>query len=53
MSEPTIDQVRWTTADLEQMPADGTRYEIVEGELFMTRARSSPSKSLFRALPRA
>lgn len=38
MSDPTINQVRWTTADLDVLPDDGTRYEIVEGELFMTRA---------------
>lgn len=31
MSEPTIDQVRWTTADLAVLPDDGTRHEIVEG----------------------
>jgi Uma2 family endonuclease len=36
---PTIsDRVRWTTADLELLPDNGTRYEIIDGELFMTRA---------------
>lgn len=34
----TTDQVRWTTADLELFPDDGNRYEIIEGELFVTRA---------------
>lgn len=38
MSQPTTDRVRWTTADLELLPDNGTRYEIVDGELFMTRA---------------
>lgn len=32
--------LRWTTRDLDAMPDDGgwRRYEIVDGELFMTRA---------------
>jgi Uma2 family endonuclease len=31
--------VRWTTADIDLLPEnEGTRYEIVDGELFMTRA---------------
>ncbi|MEO1127670.1 MAG: Uma2 family endonuclease [Cyanobacteria bacterium J06639_16] len=30
--------VRWTVADLELLPDDGRRYEIVGGELFVTRA---------------
>jgi Uma2 family endonuclease len=34
----TTDQVRWTTADLELFPDDGNRYEVIEGELFVTRA---------------
>ncbi|MGL4618236.1 Uma2 family endonuclease [Chroococcidiopsis sp.] len=31
-------QVRWTTSDLELLPDNGNRYEIVDGELFVTRA---------------
>lgn len=31
-------QVRWTTADLELLPDNGNRYEIVDGELFVTGA---------------
>ena len=38
MSQTTTSQVRWTTADLELMPDNGNRYEIVDGELFVTRA---------------
>jgi Uma2 family endonuclease len=38
MSEPTTERVRWTTADLDLFPDNGTRYEIVDGELFMTKA---------------
>ncbi|HEY9655607.1 MAG TPA: Uma2 family endonuclease [Crinalium sp.] len=38
MSQSTTDQVRWTAADLELFPDNGNRYEIVEGELLVTRA---------------
>jgi len=31
-------QVKWTSADLELLPEDGKRYEIIDGELFVTRA---------------
>lgn len=34
----TGDLVRWTIADLELFPEDGKRYEIISGELFVTRA---------------
>lgn len=30
--------LRWTSADLEALPDDGKRYEIIEGELYMSRA---------------
>ncbi|PSF39369.1 hypothetical protein C7H19_00860 [Aphanothece hegewaldii CCALA 016] len=30
--------MRWTTADLELLPDDGSRYEIINGELFVTRS---------------
>jgi Uma2 family endonuclease len=29
---------RWTSADLELFPENGKRYEIIDGELFVTRA---------------
>lgn len=32
------DRVRWTTADLELLPDNGNRYEIIDGELFVTKA---------------
>ncbi len=35
---PRTDSVRWTTADLELMPDDGKRYEIIEGDLHVTTA---------------
>jgi Uma2 family endonuclease len=30
--------IRWTVADLELLPDNGRRYEIIDGELFVTRA---------------
>lgn len=33
----------WTVADLERLPEDGKRYEILHGELFVT-----PRASLLR-----
>ena len=35
---PASKQVRWTIADLEGLPDNGNRYEIIDGELFVTRA---------------
>lgn len=36
MNQPTTERVRWTTADLELFPDNGNRYEIIDGELFVT-----------------
>jgi Uma2 family endonuclease len=33
-----VEQLLWTSADLELMPDNGNRYEIINGELFVTRA---------------
>ncbi|MBD6618053.1 Uma2 family endonuclease [Komarekiella sp. 'clone 1'] len=38
MSQTTYEGVRWITADLELLPDNGNRYEIIDGELFVTRA---------------
>ncbi len=38
MSQSAPERVRWTSADLDLLPDNGTRYEIIDGELFMTRA---------------
>ncbi|KAB8320309.1 Uma2 family endonuclease [Tolypothrix campylonemoides VB511288] len=39
MSQTASEGVRWTTTDLDLLPEnEGTRYEIIDGELFMTRA---------------
>ncbi len=31
-------QLRWTSADLDLLPDNGNRYEIIDGELLVTRA---------------
>ncbi|HEY9650783.1 MAG TPA: Uma2 family endonuclease [Coleofasciculaceae cyanobacterium] len=38
MTPAMSEQVRWTIADLEGFPDNGNRYEIIDGELFVTRA---------------
>ncbi|NHC33682.1 Uma2 family endonuclease [Scytonema millei] len=38
MNLPITDRVIWTTADLDLFPDNGNRYEIIDGELFVTRA---------------
>ena len=38
MSQTATDRVRWTTSDLELLPESSNRYEIIDGELFVTRA---------------
>ncbi|MCS6958680.1 MAG: Uma2 family endonuclease [Pseudanabaenaceae cyanobacterium SKYGB_i_bin29] len=38
LSSPNHDLRPWVSADLELLPQDSSRYEIVEGELFVTRA---------------
>ena len=32
------DKLLWTSADLELLPDNGNRYEIINGELYVTRA---------------
>ncbi|MBV8885398.1 MAG: Uma2 family endonuclease [Chroococcidiopsidaceae cyanobacterium CP_BM_RX_35] len=38
MTQPITEPFRWTTKDLELLPDNGDRYEIIDGELFVTRA---------------
>jgi Uma2 family endonuclease len=38
MINPVTTTMRWTTRDLELLPDDGRRYEIIDGELLVTRA---------------
>jgi Uma2 family endonuclease len=37
MGMPTLKR-QWTAADLEDLPDDGNRYEVIDGELFVTPA---------------
>ena len=34
----TATRPRWTTADMERLPDNGMRYELIDGELIMVRA---------------
>jgi Uma2 family endonuclease len=38
MTSAISEQVRWTITDLEGFPDNGNRYEIIDGDLFVTRA---------------
>lgn len=38
MTLSSTNRVRWTISDLEGFPENGNRYEIIDGELFVTRA---------------
>jgi Uma2 family endonuclease len=38
MANLTTNRIRWTTTDIELFPDDGKRYEIIDGELLVTRA---------------
>ncbi|UFP95149.1 Uma2 family endonuclease [Gloeobacter morelensis] len=38
MHQAADERVRWTAADLELLPDNGNRYEIIDGELLVTRA---------------
>ena len=47
MKQTATEGVRWTTTDLDLLPDnEGTRYEIIDGELFMTRAPWETSRNL-------
>jgi Uma2 family endonuclease len=41
MRMPTLKR-RWTVDDLQDLPDDGQRYEVIDGELFVTPAPSLP-----------
>ncbi len=38
MTALTTERVYWTRRDLDGFPENGNRYEIIDGELFVTRA---------------
>ena len=40
----------WTLAELQRLPDDGNKYELVHGELFVTPAPSPPHESLASVL---
>lgn len=42
----------WTLADLERMPDDGNKYEVVRGELFVTPPPSAPHQDIIARLVR-
>jgi Uma2 family endonuclease len=37
MSTATTSNLRWTSADLELLPNGDRKYEIIDGELFISR----------------
>ncbi|MDY6803440.1 MAG: Uma2 family endonuclease [Cyanobacteriota bacterium] len=37
MTQTTSEKLRWTTGDLELLPDNGNIYEIIDGELFVTK----------------
>jgi hypothetical protein len=37
MSNPVSAALRWSSADLETMPEDDKRYEIIDGELYVSK----------------
>jgi hypothetical protein len=43
MSQSVI--LRWTTAALERLPDNGNHYEIIAGDLFVSRAPTADIKS--------
>ncbi|MEM9272800.1 MAG: Uma2 family endonuclease [Cyanobacteria bacterium P01_F01_bin.143] len=38
MKATTVKDIRFTTADLELLPENSDRYEVIDGELFVTRS---------------
>lgn len=42
----------WTLEDLERMPDDGNKYEVVRGELFVTPPPSAPHQDIIARLVR-
>ena len=40
----------WTLAELDRLPDDGNKYELIDGELFVTPAPSTPHEELAAVL---
>jgi Uma2 family endonuclease len=51
MSMPSVKRV-WTVADLSDLPDDGNRYEVVDGELYVTPAQSFDHQAIAYLLAR-
>ena len=52
-TENSLDRVHWTSADLDLLPESSNRYEIIDGELFVTRAPNwGHQKALKRIMTR-
>ena len=45
MSVSTTQRTRWTTSDIALLPDNGTRYEIIDGELYMSRTAALASSA--------
>ena len=43
---------KWTRADLERLPDDGNKYEVIRGELFVTPPPAAAHESIVEALGR-
>jgi Uma2 family endonuclease len=43
---------KWTRADLERLPDDGNRYEVIRGELFVTPPPAAAHQSIVEAFGR-
>lgn len=43
---------KWTRADLERLPDDGNKYEVIRGELFVTPPPAAGHESIVEALGR-
>lgn len=48
MNQPIVERVYWTTADLELLPDNGNRYEILDGELFVTTPHWNHQLEIYR-----
>jgi Uma2 family endonuclease len=46
LARPFPDRTRWTVADLDALPDDGNRYEILHGELLVTPPPSSAHQGI-------
>lgn len=47
---PSRDSARWTVEDLDKLPDDGNRYEIIDGALYVTPAPSLTHQRAIRLI---